>query len=151
MNYEELQKEHNLPSKEELQKELGFISIEKDEDYLLAITKKLLEKINTYIDFLDKILQPESNIVNMQESSMFSDSERTDIFVLFKKLTYFDRLSLQVLLDGETKDIASYFNKVFFAWQEEKEHIKKIIIQAISVWNQQATNNKHDENTRYFG
>ena len=139
---------YNLPSLNELFAELGKFELEESEDFVETIIKKLSDKVDNYIKFLEDILQPDQTIVCMQESGMFDNKSRKELFHILKILIYQNRLFLKIDLNGTEEEKANYFKEFFSKWQEVKIKLAPIVDKALSVWK------KSDEETNleaYFG
>ena len=124
---------HNLPSLNDLESELGRLHID-DEDIILFLIKKLSDKVNVYIDFLSDRLQPDSDLISMQEANMFDGNERKEMFYLFKNIIYQDRVFMKINLDGTEEDKINYFREYFNNWSVLKLKLVPFVQKAINVW-----------------
>ena len=133
-NDAEILAKHGLPSRDELRVE--FDSFETDDQGIIyTINKKLLEKSSLYTRFLEDVLQPEAQIVAMQEASTFSDDERKAMYELFRQLTYFERKYLRLQLDGDESAKVAQFKEFFSFFQSTKPQLATFVDKAINVWN----------------
>lgn len=152
MNIDEVIIKYSLPNLESLKTELGHLKFDKDEDTQETIIEDLLsklkEKIGKYISFLEEIIQPDSSLISLQESNVFSDKQREDIFITLKKIIFIQRRYLLVNLNGTFDEKVNYFKLTFNKWQNLKNEIEPIIKKAISVW-QERVDEEIKQN--YFG
>jgi hypothetical protein len=150
-NNEEIKKiiqKYNLPPLEELFKELGNFDVKETDDFIELIIKKLEDKVSHYIKFLEDMLQPDSSIYAMHESSMFNNEERKQMLTILKKLIYQDRLYLKLEINSSEETKSDYFKNYLNVWNENKKLLLPFIEKAISVWKK---DNDDVEFEAYFG
>ena len=136
MKLDELLKKYSLPSKEQLEQELG----ELNEEYtLIEVIKELREKIGKYMSFLEHLLQPESDMVQLGEAGRFSDREREHIYQLLCTLLAKHREYYHTYLTYNADEHAQYCKDLFALWQEKKEQVRKIVLQALQAWDETQT------------
>ena len=87
--YQKLSKKYDLPSFDYLNKDFEIFTIEHEEFLLREIRRKINDKVELYVKFLDELLNPETSITNMHESKLFNEKERNEIFSLYKRLIFF--------------------------------------------------------------
>lgn len=133
MKIEEIFATYNLPAQEILAKELGELD-EDEKDVLGELIDRLQSKTKKYTLFFEELLYPDSNIISMQESSMFSNEEREKLYSLFREVTLYQRKVLLINLSTENKEKADYFNEFYSFWQEKKDEVKRYVSQALEVW-----------------
>lgn len=143
---DELEK-YKMPSKLEIFSQLGKIEFE-DENELDVVIDKLSDKVNTYIKFLEDVLQPDSNITSMTEASVFTNEERNELYSILKTLLYWDRLYLEIDLSPNDESKAEYFKKYFEVWKDVKKLLKPLLNKAIEVWKNSIEETKFEG---YFG
>ena len=148
--YTEIQKEHSLPSFEELNKEFQIEKIcESETDFLLReIRKYMAEKFSNYLRFVEAVLNPTS-------ASMF-------IFSFIKTLTAEDKRLLEnigkslmkievesIELDieySEEKEVA-FIKKSYKSWDSCKKELLCLFQSVRKNWD-----NKSEANNKgYFG
>jgi len=140
---------YNLPSRSLLESELGKLHFEENEDIIVELIKNLLEKIQKYITFMENLIQADSTLISMQESSSISDEERDSLFKLFKKTVLLQRTNLLVNLDGDNDDKVAYFKQLFSTWQDIKKSLRPYIEKTLIVWGDSQTFKEVKQN--YFG
>ncbi len=143
---DELEK-YKMPSKLEIFSQLGKMEFE-DENELDVVIDKLSDKVNTYIKFLEDVLQPDSNITSMTEASVFTNEERNELYSILKTLLYWDRLYLEIDLNPNDESKAEYFKKYFEVWKDVKKLLKPLLNKAIEVWKNSIEETKFEG---YFG
>lgn len=149
MDINEFISKHNLPSKDSLEKELGVLDFEESDDIINELIKSLREKINKYIHFLEDVLQPDSSLISLQESSTLSEQDRDDLFSLFKKVVLIQRTHLLVDLDGSNDDKIAYFKQLFAGWHDIKIQLRPFVQKTLSVWGDSVSFEEMKQN--YFG
>lgn len=141
-------KENNLPNKEEIFIEFGRFNFDDDADWIMLLLEKLSDKATIYIKFLEDMLQPDSNISSMHESSIFTNDERKQMFLVLRNLFYWERKSLLVNLNNDEKLKINYFNEYFKFWKEIKIELKQYIDKAVNTWKEK---NEEVKFEGYFG
>lgn len=136
-NVSEKLQEKGLPSKEILEKELGPLHLEKEEFLVDDVIKQLREKIGLYLSFLEHIVHPESNIVELVEANSFSEAEREKAYSLFTELLYWQRKYHLIQLNPSQEELSNYAVELLHLWQEKKEQVRQIVQQAVETWNHQ--------------
>lgn len=144
----EIIEKNNLPTLDELYEEFGTFDIEDTEDFIESIMKKLSDKVSHYIKFLEDIIQPDTTIYSMHESSMFDNIDRKQLLTILKTLIYYDRLYLIIELNPTENIKADYFKKYLSVWKENKILLLPYIEKALSVWKKE---NNDSEFEGYFG
>jgi len=133
--YLELSKKYRLPSFDEIDNEFEISTIEKEHFLLREIRRKITEKIEVYAKILEEILHPDPPTVsNMYESGVFDEKSRDEIFVLFKKLMYLNRLSVEASIDENEQKSSDYINAVFKNWKDIKKEFLRHIKNAKESW-----------------
>ncbi len=148
MEDKEVIAKYQLPSEKELVAELGPYDSE-DLGLIYTLINKLLSKSQTYTSFLEEMLHPDSNLVSMQEASMFSNEQRENLFALFRELTFFQRKRLTVKLSTNEEDRAKYFKEFYAFWLTKKDQLKEYVELALAVWSSKEM--PKQINQGYFG
>ncbi|MGE0792567.1 MAG: hypothetical protein AB7V77_00115 [Candidatus Woesearchaeota archaeon] len=139
---------YNLPNLTELYAEFGVFDPKEDEDFIKNVIEKLSDKVHNYIKFFEDIIQPDSTIVSMSESSIFENEERKEIVHILKKLIYYERLYLKININGTIQEKADYFNDYFQNWIELKTKIIPFVNKTIDLWKNDTDESKFE---MYFG
>lgn len=146
--YADLAKNHKVPSFEELNKEFEIEDV--DDDFMLKnILRKIAEKLESYINLLGEILQPDANsISSMHEAQFFSDDERRQSFEIYRKLMKAYRSIIESLLKNEEAEQAELLNVLLKSWKESKTMLIPLIAKMKESWDKDIT---IKENIGYFG
>lgn len=146
-DYEPLREKYNLPSKEELEKEFELDSPE-DTQPLRAVRKKMSEKLEQYVKFIDELMQPDSSFANMYEVRDFSDEDKEKAFKLFKRMMVLYRETVKLNLNlGEEKD-AKFISGFYKAWKEMKPQLIDVITKIQDTW---SSDDDKDIKQEYLG
>ncbi|MFP4403088.1 MAG: hypothetical protein ACOC3X_02465 [Nanoarchaeota archaeon] len=147
--YHEYEKKYDLPKYNDIKKLLD-ISCFDDKDLVFnIIKKKILDKIDKYIEILDTIIQPDTTITAMYEMKYISEEERLNAFKIYKKLMHhYRKIQILEIENNEEKD-AKFINLFFREFDEIKNQLLEIIKKQKECW-------KNNENTKddvlaYFG
>jgi len=146
-HYEELAKEFSLPEFEKLDQEFGLGDIDK-ENILFGIKERILDRIDSYAKIIEGIIQPETSLTDMYESKVFSDEEKQNMFIIYKRFIYLDRYSMQTELEDGNIKLAEFISESYKEWLKIKDKVLAIIVKLKESWT------KDDENAfspEYFG
>lgn len=146
-SFEQLSKKHKLPKFSELE-EFQISTIEETNFLLQEIRGKIAEKIHDSTDFLTEILNPDTNITNMYESRIFSESEKKDIYELFKRLMFWRRASFQSSISNNDNSTAEFITSFFGEWKSLKTQLVEVIVKVKESWE---TESEQTEKLGYFG
>ena len=134
-DYEGLAKKYNLPSFDSLNNEFEIITIEKEDFLLREIRRKIDEKIELYIKFLESLLQPDTvSLSDIYEYRFFDDKERHDIFELFRKLMFFSRYSIETSITEDNKKSAEFINRLWEEWEDLKNKFSSLVKKTKEDW-----------------
>lgn len=86
--YDEVKKKYSgLPDFDLLNEEFELFSIEKPDFLLRQVCRKIRDRIEELVVFLENIIQPSAEtFVSFYECSCFSDAEKKEVLKSFKKL-----------------------------------------------------------------
>lgn len=135
--FEELIKKHKLPSFNELDKEFEISTIDKKEFPLREIRRKIAEKIDLYITLFESVLQVEPTIKTLNEIGAFSESEKENLYKLFRKFMVIDRSSIETSIDEDDEKTAEFIKTVFDQWKDLKKELLPIIKKLKESWMQE--------------
>lgn len=134
--YESLRKKFKeLPSFNLINKEFEIGVLEKRRPVLKQIVKKILEKIQLAIDFLESIVLPDStSVIEIYESEYFNQKEKEDIFKLLQQLIILQKeLQIAELALDESIE-AKAIAKVSKAYPEIRKAILNYLEKAKACW-----------------
>ncbi|NQU97888.1 hypothetical protein HQ533_00315 [Candidatus Woesearchaeota archaeon] len=146
--YNNLKKKHGLPNLKELDRDFQVSSIEAKNFLLKEIAKKISEKIELFANLLEEILNPETRLSALHESSMFSDEDKKHVLKIYRKLLYNYRMHSNLEISYDEKETTEYINNFFKEWQNLKPELKSIVTKMQSCWNR---DKKTKLELSYFG
>jgi hypothetical protein len=127
---------YDLPAKEILEAEHGTITIEDDQDIMVELIKELREKIAKYLSFIEGLVQPDSDMTELLESSQFSEKEREDMYQLYRELMAMHRAYYLEYLTFNPQTQANYYKKLLSLWIAKKEQVRLIVTKALGAWSE---------------
>ena len=143
--YEQLKKEYRLPDFEKINSEFQISSLENKDFLLRDIMGKITEQIEFMNSILAPIIQPDANILNdLHECRGFNDDEKKQIFELYSRLMVIHKLSLELALVNDDKEIANFINDTFKIWYELKQSVVKNIKKIRKIWENGISDIKED-------
>lgn len=133
--YEVLKKKHGLPDFSVLDCEFE-ISLIEDENFILrSICKKMREKVETSIDLIERVLQPDPNCYSdLYEHKFFRGSDKDALLVLFKELMHIHRAILELELRQDDSAYALFIKQFYSGWQELKNSLLPFISKLKLAW-----------------
>ena len=146
--YEQLQKKHDLPTLNNMDKDFQISTIEAKKFLLKEIAKKMNEKIESYANLLEQILNPESGLSSLHESSMFNDEEKKEVLKIYRKLLFNHRKYSYLDITYEEEKTVNYIKELYEEWQTLKISLKKILVKIQNSWNK---DKKTKLELSYFG
>ena len=116
---------------------MGPLHIEDDdkETVVEVLTSSMLELFDKYIDFFEGILQPDSSLASMRESSIVTDNQRKSIDVLFRRLMFHKRKELLVKLHPTTETQTTFLRETLTFWKSVKDEVEGHVKMIIEAWN----------------
>lgn len=148
-NYKELSKKYQLPSFEELNENFEIDRIDRDTDTLAReIRKVLMEKVISYIKFIEMILNPSTAppmfLIFLKQ---ITQDEKHTIEETYKPLVDLELKALKVEIEYSEKSEAEQISEINKTWNKIKPNLLKIIQIMEKNWN--SSTNKKDKS--YFG
>ncbi|MFP4119105.1 MAG: hypothetical protein ACLFTH_03560 [Candidatus Woesearchaeota archaeon] len=137
-----------LPSREEFENMFGTCDLEESDDIIENMIDHIIDYLDKYSSFLENLLQPDSSLVAMRESSVVDDATRVELYNLFKKIIYHKRLSLKVMLNPKNEYRIEYLKSLISFWKEINFQLEKHVDDVLSVWKQQES---EEPSQAYFG
>ena len=122
--YETLCKKYKLPEYAELDKEFLVSTIEETKNLSASIRQKMIERIEPVIEFVEHLIQPDTNsLADMYECKYIDAEDKSHLFGIYKKLMKVYRTFFELeLLQNEKEDchfIASFPSE----WAQMKEEL----------------------------
>jgi len=149
-DYKKLQKKHNLPSFDELNKDF---QIEKaadiETDYLLREVRRFIaEKFSDYLKFIESILHPINvPIFVFSFIRTLRAEEKNKLMEVYKELAKREIEIIELDIDFNEEKEARFINESYKLWQGVKKDILDVINRIKNNWD-----NKFEVNNKgYFG
>jgi len=147
--YEKLKTKYKLPGFDEINTLFDIEDISGDTSILLQkIRVKMVEKIETYTNLIENLIQPDTNLKNMYETKYLSDRARENAFVVFKKMMHIVRSSELCGITNTEEENAKFINFAFEKCKETQPQVTDYLKKLNDIW-QKETNPKED--LGYFG
>ncbi|MBU0979976.1 MAG: hypothetical protein KJ709_04185 [Nanoarchaeota archaeon] len=143
MDYKTLEKKHGLPA--------GLkqsFDLPDDCKSLHEARKKAAEHLDTYIQYLEGLLQSETSFANVYECKLFNDDDKKRVFSAYKHLMLLSRTALELGLDNDPAKDLSYLKHALEAWQGVKEELKEIFNKVKAAWQEES---EPGDSPGYFG
>ena len=146
--YEEISKNRDLSSFNEINSEFEIDSIEKG-NFARQIAEKIVEKTEKFRKVLEDFLHSDgSSIAVLMEIKGMDEKDKDMITSLYKELTIIERNSLLVDLDDHEDALLDFIEKSLKQWNSIKPNLRKIILKAKESWKD---NSDDDTKLRYLG
>ena len=133
--YETLAKKHGLPAFEDLDKEFDLKSIEDTHRFSASICKKILERIEPVVEFVEHLLQPDVNsLADMYECKYVDIEDKNHLYVCYRKLMKTYRTFLELELTRSEKEDCHFITLFVEEWEGIKKELLPIVIKMKSSW-----------------
>ena len=147
-SYAQERKRFNLPDFNKIDFEFEISSLEETKFILREVRRKMIDKIEHFINLLEEVLQPETTVANLHECNFFDQEEKEKIFRLYSKLMRLNRKSLCLDLSPNDKEEADFIITLFNEWIILKKDVALVLNKMKEAWEKEA---KTKENPQYFG
>ena len=142
--YAELRKKHKLPDFKELDFELEISDMEETAFLLRGIIRRIAEKLDFYTTMIEEELQPDtSKLYAMHESRIFEEEDKKKMFEFYKKLMILSRHSVEISLENNEKEEASFINGFMNEWEKIKSELLFYVRKIKDSWKEE-TDTKED-------
>lgn len=134
-SYEALKKKYSLPDLKVIEKEWGPIKDDADEPLLKQIKLRMREKIEHIALMLEKVIQPDpGSLVDLYEYRCFKNSQKSELFELFKHIMVFHRqlVALELVIDEKAE--AEVIKKITAEWPQVREALLPFMKQLTECW-----------------
>ena len=133
--YNTLMKKFGLPEYSKLQSEFSISKID-EEPILLDIISKIDDRIEFLLKTLNRILQPDTVIADMHESSTFTEDEKKEIFELYKKLMIMHDDAVILMIESDEKAESRFIQETMKDWPDLKSSVAVIVRKMRDSWKQ---------------
>ena len=147
-SYKQLQTKYNLPAFEDLNEEFELSAIEESEFLLSEVRKRIADKINNILAVLDEILFPEATPSSMHECNAFSEEEKKQIMILFRRIMALSRESSLAYLKADEASQAEFIGNFVSEWIEIKKDLNTIFEKLRDAWIHEL---EKQDDAGYFG
>jgi len=143
--YNELQKKHKLPEFREMDSEFEISDLEETNFLLMAIVRRISERLDFYSTMLEELLQPDTgNLYAMHETRYFDEDEKKQMYGLYAKLMNFNRQSIEASLVHNEKEEADFISSLFNEWKSLKQELLRFVKKMRASWKTEEADIKED-------
>ena len=147
--YAKLSKKFRLPKFKDIDSEFEISNLENERFLMRDILRKIEEKLEFYIEVIGNLVHPDaSSLSSMYEIRYFSEDEKNDMYMLFKKLMKSNRNIIKLILLSDDKKQADFLNSFFVDWLKMKNELIIHIDKMKESWEKEST---IEEDLGYFG
>lgn len=147
--YVRLSSKHKLPRFQEIDAEFEISCLESEKFLLKNILKSIGEKLEFYIDIFGGIVHPDgTSMSSMYEMRFFLDTEKNEMYILFKKMMKFHRQIIEIVLMNNDYEQAKFLNEFVSEWREMKKKLAIYLSKMKDAWEKETS---IQEDLGYFG
>ena len=147
--YNKLRKKYKLPKFNEIDSEFEISNLESAKFLIKNILRRIEEKLEFYIEVIGNLVHPDvSSLSTMYEVRYFSDDEKNEVYMLFKKLMKANRSIIGLILVSDEKKQTDFLNGFLNEWQDMKKELIDHIGKMKDSWEKEST---IEEDMGYFG
>ena len=147
--YNKLRKKYKLPKFNEIDSEFEISNLESARFLIKNILRRIEEKLEFYIEVIGNLVHPDaSSLSTMYEVRYFSDDEKNDVYMLFKKLMKANRSIIELVLVSDEKKQTDFLKGFLNEWQDMKKELINHIGKMKDSWEKEST---IEEDMGYFG
>ena len=147
--YNNLYKKYKLPNFKQIDEEFEISDLESTNFLMSGNLRRIGEKLEFYANIINDLLQPDtSSISGMHETRFFTEDEKNEIYVTFKRLMKLHRTILESVLNHDEKNQAEFLKDFFIEWIKIKKELLVYISKMKDSWVKETT---IDEYLSYFG
>jgi len=133
--YEALRKKYDLPSLDVLKKEWDIVKIDTEAPILAQIKLRMRDKIETIAAFLEKIIQPDpGSLVDLFEYRCFKNSQKSELFELFKHIMVFYRKLIETEFIVDEKAEADIIKRIASEWPQVRDALLPFVKELTECW-----------------
>lgn len=127
-----------------------FCDLPKENLTLPTILHKISENLEMYLKIIEQVLQPEE-FHSLHECTVFSDSEKSDLLELYKRIMIAHRESLRSEILNDEKDYVTTIKFVYAEILAIKPLMVGVVVKLQQSWKDDGLKIKHKDSARYFG
>ena len=147
--YIKLSKKYKLPKFNEIDSEFEISNLESARILIKNILRRIEEKLEFYIEVIGNLVHPDaSSLSTMYEVRYFSDDEKNDVYMQFKKLMKANRSIIELVLVSDEKKQTDFLKGFLNEWQDMK---KELISHIGKMKDSREKESTIEEDLGYFG
>ncbi|MFH1592823.1 MAG: hypothetical protein ABIB47_05645 [Candidatus Woesearchaeota archaeon] len=151
-DYEKLSKKYDLPDYEELDNYFEFLYFQKLIEIkfpLRFVRRRIFDKVNSYIGFLQNIISPNpQSLISLEESKFFTEEEKNEMIILLKDMMRLERKNLLMDLQSSEDEQAEFIKEAYAAWKGYKDKIYALSEKLKDTWSSET---KAEKRSSIFG
>lgn len=129
-----LKKKYNLPDFDILDRAFEVSAIDEYTFLLRSMRLKMVEKIDSTIKLFNELLHPDAGFAAYKEANIFSESDREQVLVIYRRLMYYSRRSMELNFDDSDELNAKFINELMKEWPELKKSILFFVRRMKDFW-----------------
>ncbi len=140
--YAEIQKKHNLPSFEELNKEFGIEKTEIDKfDILIReIRRYVADKLLNYLRFIETVLNPSNaSMFIFSFIKTLGQDEKDKMTDIYKKLAKIELDLIELDIEFNEEKEAEFIKKGHLNWKEISKDLMKVMSRVRENWDKESS------------
>ena len=147
--YNNLCKRYKLPDFKEIDAEFEISDLESTNFLLKNILRKIAENLEFYTGLINEVMQPDaSSLSSMHETRFLTDSDKSDMYYLYKKMMKNHRAIIEAILKNNEKEEAEFLNRFFNDWKEIKKELINYLKKMKESWDKETS---IEQDLGYFG
>lgn len=146
-----VRRRYGLPSWKDITTNFGVEKIDEkvdENECLNQLSNKIIEKLESLTKFLSHALQPDTDIISLQEAEALSNKQKDEVFRLLSKAMILQRKYLKAMLLNNKQLQINFINQALDFWISEKTGFSNIIDEVLKAWK---VNNKKKQSIEYLG
>ena len=132
--YDAVKKKYTLPDFEDIDHDFEISYIDHEAFFLREVRRKMVDKMEYFLKILEEILQPETTISNMHECKIYTDSEKEELYNLFRQLMIWHRNALLLTVESNDKSEAEFVSGFAKEWKSIKPLLLKSVKAMRDSW-----------------
>ncbi|RME53630.1 hypothetical protein D6783_01470 [Candidatus Woesearchaeota archaeon] len=134
-SYEAIQKRFGLPPFEDVDDAFSLSSLDTDVLTVKEIGQRVIERLGEFARTIEDLLHPDGGrFAYLMESNAFSDEDRKNLFVLYRKLMLKTRQWMVLDLEGDEQRQGAFLRELFKDWKTIRSRLMAMGKQLCEVW-----------------
>ena len=148
MEYNELKKKYNLPSKADIEKSFDF-EIKESEYLSRDILKKIEERFDHFCEKIQGLLHSDGNLESMYECEFLQELDKEKLFAVYKEFMSVRRAIQEQLLDDNIEKECVLIKSSLKTYGSHAKVLKDTFKKLSEKWAEK--DNPKTESMKYFG